>query len=519
MKPGLKSIVLIALCIVVGITLGCRRRSDTFVIAIENEPETLDPLRGADASSERFRQLMFNTLVRKNEQFDYVGELASNITTTEDRLSVTFTLHDNVRFHDGTLLTARDAKYTLDTLLGEGSKDYKKAPPFFEGSGDSRQAIITNVEATDDRTLIVHLRHPWNELLANLTPLAIIPVNSAGRQAQSPVGSGAYKFATYDQAQQVVDLEAFEGYWQGQPNIKRLRVRVIRDANTLQAELRSGRVDFIVSAVNLTPDAYTALAQSPDLEVKQFPGANVVYLGFNTESDVVKDTRVRQAIAYAINREELVKNLIIGQAQIAHSIVPEGSWAYSSGEKYTYDPERAKRILDEAGYRDTDGEGARMRFATPLIFKIASANATRQYAGVIQNQMQAIGIPVAIETLEQTSLGAAQRAGQYQLTTGRWVGGNQDPIFLKDLFTTSGSFNRSRYKNMQLDQILARAVATDDREEAKRLYQEAQAIISREVPMLPMWYPATMVVMRRGVENVQIDKSGDWNFVRNLKLN
>lgn len=518
MKPKLRFLVFIAFCIVVGLSVGCRRRSDAFVIALENEPETLDPLRGADASSERFRQLMFNTLVRKNEQFDYVGELARNITTAEDRLSAIFELHDNVRFHDGTPLTARDAKYTLDTLLGEGSKDYKKAPPFFEGVGDARQPIITGVEAPDDRTLIVRLRHPWNELLANLTPIAIIPANSAGRQAQSPIGSGAYKFVAYDQAQQVVDMEAFDGYWQGAPNIKRIRVRVIRDANTLQTELLSKRVDLIVSAVNLTPDAYTALARNSDLEVKQFPGANVVYLGFNTESDVVKDARVRQAIAHAVNREELVRNLLIGQAQIAHSIVPEGSWAYAAGEKYTFDPERAKRILDEAGYEDPDGDGARMRFTTPLVFKIASANATRQYGSVIQNQLQAIGIPVAVETLEQTSLGAAQRAGQYQLTTGRWVGGNQDPIFLKDLFTSSGTFNRSRYKNMQLDQILKQAVESTDREEAKRLYREAQAIISREIPMLPMWYPATMVVMRRGIENVQIDQSGDWSFIRQLKL-
>lgn len=506
----------IIVCFVLFALAGCRERSDTFVMALETTPETLNPLRGSDAASDRFRQLMFNTLVRKNEKFDYVGDLAENIQVADDRLSVRFTLRPNVTFHDGKPLTARDAKYTLDTLLGEKSIDFKKSPPFFEGVTNARQPIITSVEATDDRTLTVRLRHPWNDLLANLTPIAIIPEGSIDRQEENPIGTGAFKFVSRDASQNFVDLEAHEGFWQAAPNIKKLRVRVVLDANTLQAELQSGRVDLVVSASNLTPDAYTALAQNRELQIVQSPGANVTYLGFNTQADIVKDARVRQAIGYAINREEIVKNLLLGQARISHSILPEASWAYAAGEQYTYDPARAKRILDEAGYADPDGDGSKMRFPSPLVFKMSSASATRQYAGVIQNQLQAVGIPVAIETVEQVSLVDAQKKGQYQLTTSRWVGGNQDPIFLRDLFTSKGAFNRSSYKNQQLDEILDRAITLNDRDEARKLYTQAQEIVSRELPMLALWSPATMVIARQGVENFQVDASGDWSFVGKL---
>ena len=509
-------VMLLSVCVIA--LAGCRQRDDTFVIALETAPETLDPLRGSDASGERLRQLMFNTLVRKNEQFDYVGELADQIVFADDLLSVTFILREGVRFHDGKPLTARDAKYTLDTLIGARSRDYKKSPPFFETVNGTRLSFIANVEAPDDRTLIVRLRRPWNELLANLVPVAIIPEGSAERQTRAPIGSGGFRFVAYDERQQVTDLVAHEDYWQGVPEIKKLRVRVILDANTLQAELRSKRVDMVVSAANLTPDSYAALALAPGLEVKQFPGANIVYLGFNTENEVVRDARLRRAIAHAIDREEIVRALLLGQARPARSILPEESWAFAPGETPDFNPVRAKQILDEAGYSDPDGDGPRMRLPAPLVFKMASANATRQYGSVIQNQLLAVGIPVAIETLEQTSLIAAQRAGQFQITTSRWVGGNQDPIFLRDLFTNAGTANRTRYKNPRVDELLMRAVTTIERPAARGIYTEAQQIISQEVPMLPLWYPATIVVVRRGVQNVNIDPSGDWRFVSKLKL-
>jgi peptide/nickel transport system substrate-binding protein len=167
-----------------------------------------------------------------------------------------------------------------------------------------------------------------------------------------------------------------------------------------------------------------------------------------------------------------------------------------------------------------------MRFPKPIVFKISSSSgAARQYSGVIQNQLKQVGVPLEIETVESNTLRDQQLKGNYQLTTGSWVGGNQDPIFLKDLFSSTGiprpdrvGFNRSRYNNPELDPILQEAVDTADREKARALYTRAWEIISRDVPMLPLWYPANMVVARKNVGNIKIDGSGDWRFVRGLTV-
>jgi ABC-type transport system substrate-binding protein len=322
------------------------RTTEPFVVAVESNPETLDGLRGTDGPSERLRQLMHSTLTRRNENFDYVGELA-DFQRAEDGLSYTFTLKEGVKFHNGSPVTARDVKYTLDTLL---ASDSRKATPFFEGTGDKRQPNVAGIDAPNPRTVVIRLTRPWLQLLPNLIPVPIIPEGSADKQRETPIGCGPFKFISYDRSQQIVEMEANENYWNGAPKIKKLRFRVIADANTMQAEFKSGRVDLASALSNLSPDAFKALGDDPNLKVEQFPGANIVYLGFNCQSAPLTDARVREAIAYAIDRESIVRDLLLGQGRVAHSILPEASWAYSTGQKYSYDPERAKKLLDEAGY-------------------------------------------------------------------------------------------------------------------------------------------------------------------------
>jgi peptide/nickel transport system substrate-binding protein len=519
--------VLLALALTTLSFVGCRNRDkNVFVIVQSDNISTLDPVGSptVDAASERVRVLMFNSLMRKNEKYEYVNELASEMPkVSEDGLTVTFTLRDNVKFHDGRPLTSADAKYTLDTMLNSNSG---KAASFFEGAGASKQALITGVEAPDARTLIIRLKKRMPQLFPNLVTIGIIPQGTAAQQATNPLGSGPYRFKTFDKNQQVLDLEANQEYWEGAPNIKQLRVRVIADANALQAELKSGRVDLVPIPTNLTPDAIVSLGQDANLKVEQFPGSNIVYLGFNVQSAPLDKAAVRQAIAYGIDRERLIRELQLGQAKLAHSILPEESWAYTAGQTYAYDPARAKKILDDAGFRDPDGDGPQMRFASPIVFKISSGSvATRQYSTVIQNSLKEIGIPVEIETLEFNSLLEQLRRGQFQMTTSRWVGGNQDPMFLRDLFASSeiptqerAGRNRSRYGNPELDKILEEAVNTIDQQRAAALYKQAQEILSRELPMLPLWYPANVVIARKSVGNIKLDGSGDWGFVKTLTV-
>jgi len=503
---------------------GCRKQSTSFVIALGDNIRTIDPIGSpsVDAASERVRALMFNSLVKKNEKFDYVGELASNVQPSADGTVFTFTLHDGVKFHDGRALTSADVKYTLDLVF---SSSFAKSASFYEGTGTNRKSYIKSVEAPDPKTVIVSLTKPWTGLLSNLVPVSIIPKDSYATQKDHPLGTGPFKFVSYD-GSQVLDLQGNPDYWEGAPNIQGLRVRVVPDTNALQAELRSGRVDIAPLPTSLSPDAVKLLKDDPNLQVLQFSGSNLNLLTFNCSQPPMNDVRVRQALVYAVDREGLIRDLLLGQGKIAHSILPEESWAYTPGRTYSFDPAMAKKLLDEAGLKDPDGDGPQLRFAKPVVFKASgSSTSAKNYAGVIQNYLRNVGIPVSIETSELNTLLDELRRGNFQIAYGQWVGGNQDPIFYKDLFATSeipsetrAARNRSRYTNKELDAILDEAVNTFDREKAKALYARIQEIVSREVPVLPLWYQANIVIAKKGVGNIKVDASGDWGFVRSLTV-
>lgn len=516
-----KLILLIFLCALLIIPPGCRRRSDAFVIALGDNVRTIDPIGSpsVDAASERVRTLMFNSLVKKNEKFDYTGELAVDpIKRSDDGLTYTFTLHDGVKFHNGQALSSADVKYTLDLVF---SSNFAKSASFFDAD---KHSYIKSVEAPDPRTVVVTLTQPWIGLLSNLVPVAIIPKDSYESQKTHPLGSGPFKFVGYDNAQQVCDVEAFPEYWEGAPKLQTIRVRVISDMNALQAELQSGRVDIAPMPTSLSPDAVRRLEQDPNLQVKTFTGSNEFLLTINTSAPPLDNMKVRQAIAYAIDRETMIKTLLQGLGKIAHSIIPEESWAYSTGQTYSYNPAQAKKLLDEAGFPDPDGDGPRMRFAKPVVYKLSGTSiAGRQYAGVIQNYLKEVGIPVEIQTPEQNTFFDELKRGNFQISYSQWVGGNQDPIFYKDLFATSEiptetrpSRNRSRYSNKELDALLDEAVNTFDRQKGVELYKKIQDIVSRDVPVFPLWYSSNVVIAKKNVQNIQVNASGDWSFVRNL---
>jgi peptide/nickel transport system substrate-binding protein len=399
----------------------CRTRnsSSQFVIALGDNIRTIDPIGSpsVDAASERVRTLIFNTLVKKDEKFDYSGELASNIQRSDDGQTFTFTLRDGVKFHDGRVMSSADVKYTLDLLF---TSNFAKSASFFEGVGDQKQSYIKSVEAPDQRTVVVTLTKPWVGLLSNLVPVPVIPKDSYESQKTQPLGTGPFKFVRYDNAQQVCDVEAFPDYWDGPSKLQQVRVRVISDMNALQAELQAGRVDIAPMPTSLSPDAVNRLKNDSSLQVLSFPGSNVVLLTLNTASPPIDNVKVRQAIAYAIDRQSLIQNLLLGYGKIAHSIIPEESWAYSPGQTYSYDPAMAKKLLAEAG----------VRLDKPVVYQLSGSSiAGRQYAGVIQNQLKEVGIQVDIQTPEQNTLFDELRRGNFQIAYTQWVGGNQDPIF------------------------------------------------------------------------------------------
>lgn len=507
-------------------TIGCNSSdASTVTIALSDKFSGLDTLSntGSDAAADRIRNLLFNSLVKKNERFDYVGELAKSIEFSNDGLGITFKLNENVKFHDGRIMKSSDVKYTLEALFESGGT---KAGSFFDSVPDAtdpekkktiRTPHIKSIATPDDSTIVMTVARPAlvNQTLSNLVTIPIIPFGTIERQKTNPIGTGPFKFVSFDQVNSIVRFEAFGDYWEGAPKIKSLTVKTVTDANALQAELRSGSVDVAPIPSNLSPDTLKALGQDQALDVQAFKGSNIVYMGFNTEVSPLKDSRIRQAIAYAIDRKKIIRELLSGQAHEAFSIIPEDSWAYAKGEEYPFDPAKAKLLLAEAGYK---GEVIKFKFS-------AGNAATSQYAQVVQDYLSKVGMKVEIETVDSNTLLTQLAQGQFQMTTARWVGGNQDPIFLRDLFASTdfpdrkqGGRNRSRYSNPEFDRIIEDAVNSLDKTKQKELYRQAQQIVSKDLPLLPLWYSSNIVVSRKRIGNVKINASGDWSFVKDLSV-
>lgn len=542
----MKNFITLALFLIIASAgLSCRRPQAGYVtVALPESFSTLDTLTSTanDSAAERVRGLVFSSLVRKNENFEYVGELASEIKTSADGKVVTFLLRDGVKFHNGKDFTSADVKYTFDKLFE--SKGFK-AGAFFDtvpadqptgaspngeqkpSAGQDPQAAkvktkqvphILSIETPDPKTVIFTVGRPAlaNQLLSNLVAIPIIPEGTVDQQKTSPIGSGPFKFVSFDQSQNIVELAANPDYFEGAPKAEKIRIKTVTDASSLQAELQTGGVDLAPNPSNLPPDVLDLLSRAGNLKVEQFDGSNIQYVGLNTQSPPLNNVKVRQAIGHAIDRDKIIRELLSGQAKIAHSILPANSWAYSAGTQYGYDPARSKQLLQEAGYKDE-----------PIKFKYAAANAAYgQYAQAIQNSLTEVGLNVQIETLDPGTLREQLKLGQFQINTAIWIGGNQDPIFLKDLFTTGripgenvSCCNRSRYTNPEVDRLIEGAINEIDRNKAREMYVQAWDQISKDLPLLPLWYPANMIVANKRIENIKISPSGDWTFIKDITVN
>jgi peptide/nickel transport system substrate-binding protein len=511
-----KTLLFLVIITVLLISVACTRTNNGAVtLALNDKFSGLDTISttSPDAAADRVRNLMFNSLVKKNEKFEYVGELG-DYKIGADNLSLTFTLKDNIKFHNGKVLTSADVKSTFDSLFQANGY---KAGSFFDTVDGKKQPHITAIETPDTKTIIFKVQRPVliNQTLSNLVAIPIIPEGTLEQQKTAPIGTGPFKFIKFDQANNIVELAANADYFEGSPKFPLLNVKTVSDANAMQAELQSGRIDIVPNPTNISADTFNSLSKNPNLQVIPSAGSNVRYIGFNVSQAPLNNVKLRQAIAYAIDREKLVKDLLSGQAKIANSILPDGSWAFSAKTKYTFDLAKAKQLIQESGYK---GE--------IIKFKVAAGNqAVSQYSQVIQESLKTVGVNVEIETLENNVMIDQVKKGQFQMTTLIWIGGNQDPIFLRDLYDSAESTekketgrNRSRYANKEVDELVRIAVDTFDKTKAAELYGKVQDIVATELPLLPLWYPSNMVITSKRIGNVNINQSGDFSFVKDITV-
>jgi peptide/nickel transport system substrate-binding protein len=484
---------------------GSQRDPNTVVMLIESSPLNLDPRVGTDAQSERIGELIFEGLVRRDERFQLQPRLAES-WEIRDPLTYVFHLRRGVRFHDGRAMTSADVKWTLDSLL-TGRLRSPKASAF---------RYIARVEAPDEFTVVIHLKEAYAALLWNLSDGAfgVVPSGAGEELARRPVGTGPFRFVSETPDRNVV-IERNAEYWGERAQIERVRFEVVPDATTRALELRKGSADAEINA--LPADMLPVLEQEAKLAVERAPGTSYQYLAMNLRDPLLRDVRVRQAIAYAIDRQPIIHNLLRDTARPANSILPPEHWAYdAAAPSYRHDPEKARALLDAAGLRPR-ADGVRFH----LTMKSSTDEGTRLLCAVLQQQLRDVGIALDIRSYEFATFYVDVTKGAFQLYSLRWVGAsNQDPDIFESAFATSGfeRYNRGRYSNSEVDRLITMGRTAVESNTRRSAYLQVQEILGTELPYVHLWWSDNVLVRNRRLDSVQLGSAGNYEFLRHSTL-
>ncbi len=495
------------LCLLLWGCAGQKPDASTAVMLIESSPLNLDPRIGTDAQSERIGELIFEGLVRRDDNFELKPRLAQS-WEIPDPLTYIFHLRHDVRFHDGRPMTSADVKWTLDSLLNGELRSAKA----------SAYRYVDRVEAPDAFTVVIHLKEPFAGLLWNLSggALGVVPRGSGEELARHPIGTGPFRFVSETPDREVV-IARNEQYWGKRAGLARVRFNVVPDATTRALELRKGSADAEINA--LPGDLVPTLARQPQLVVERAPGTSYQYLAMNLRDPILKKVLVRQALAYAVDRKPLIHYLWHDMARPANSVLPPQHWAYDVKAKdYPHDAAKARELLDEAGYR-ADASGVRFH----LVMKTSTDETTRLLCAVLQQQLREVGIALDIRSYEFTTFYADVERGAFQLYSLRWVGGsNQDPDVFENVFDTA-SFapkraNRGYYSNPEVDRLIAEGRRSVDEKERTAEYRKIQEILGLDLPYVHLWWADNVLVHTRRLENVQLTPTANYDFLRDATL-
>jgi len=479
------------------------------VIGARVGPNSLHPLKANDEGTARIGELIYDSLLDTGSDLRAHPRLAERVETPDARTYVVH-LRRGVRFHDGHELTARDVVYTFSQFLD----------PAFVSPFKGAFTSMIGVRAVDDYTVAFDLKEPVPSFpVTNLVPVPIVPdgVDEA-TLARAPNGTGPYRFVSYA-TDDTLKVRAFNEYWDGKPKNAGVIVKIIPDDTMRSLELRKGTADVIVN--DMPPDIVHQMEKTGDFSIVRAPGLDFSYLGFNMRDPAVSDRRVRQAIGYATNREAIVKYLRRDLALLATGLVHPQAWAYEPGIfTFSYDPEKAKQLLDAAGYRDPDGDGPLPRLRLSL--KISTNEEVRLQSTVIQQDLRRVGIDLDVRSYEFATVFADILKGNFQIMSLQWVGGAViDPDILRRVFHSTqvppAGFNRGYYMNPEVDRLIDLATAAVEEQERKMYYGAVQRIIAEDAVYIPIWNRVNVAVARKGISGLQLLPAIDFSMLRNVR--
>lgn len=478
------------------------------VVAIQAGPITLDPRIATDAEGDKISALICDGLFERDENQNLVPKLASSYERISDT-SYRFFLRPGVLFHDGASLTADDVSYTYKSIIdGKVVSAYKNA---FER--------VKEIIVEDPLTIRVDLKEPYAPFLTMLTRGIVSRTAAEAKRdkfGREPVCAGPYKLVKLV-SDSVVELKANLQYFGDAPANSGIIFEVIKDDNIRVMKLLKGDVDLVQNAIS--PMLMDSVLKNPGIEMKDNTSTVMTYMGMNLADPILSKNAVRQAIALAIDRDEIISHRWKGMAVKANSVLAPGNFAYDDElSQYPYDPQKAKKLLDEAGFKDPDADGPKHRFN--LLYKTSTLKDRVDIARMIAHQLEKVGIGVRVEPYEWGTFYRDVKNGNFQIYTLSWVGVT-DPDIFYDICDSSQfppiGMNRGRYKNAEVDRLVEAGRVEMDEGKRREIYFKVQRILLSELPFIPLWYEKNVDFFRKGISDVEPRPDASYRMLIKVK--
>ena len=479
------------------------------------EPKKLLPMLASDSASGDISGYVFNGLVKYNPDIQLIGDLAESFTVAPDCRTVEFTLRQQVKWQDGAPFTADDVRFTYEKMI-----DPKVATPY-------RDAFerIASLKTIDPYHVQVMYKKPFAPAIESWG-MGIIPKHlldgkdlNTSELNRQPVGTGPYKMKEWTTGQRVV-LEANPDYFEGKPKVEQYIYRIIPDNATMFLELKAGGLDFM----GLSPVQYQRQTQdrffTTYYQKFRYPVFAYTYLGYNLKDSRFADVRVRRALAMAINRQSVIDGVQLGLGRIATGPFPPESWAYDPDVKpLPYDPQQAKALLADAGWRDTNGDSLLDKDGQPFSFTIITNQGNderKKTAEIVQRDLNALGIRVEIRIVEwQAFLHQFIDERKFEAIILGWSLSRDPDIY--DIWhsskTAKSEFNFISYANPRVDQLLIEGRQSCDQAKRQAIYRELHRIMNEEQPYTFLYYPDALPILHQRFKGVKQTALGIWyNF-------
>lgn len=437
--------------------------------ASPTDVSSLDPRNATGTTTAQVLGHLFSSLVKTDEKGAIVNDLAESYSVVNDT-TWKFKLKDGITFHDGSPLTSEDVEYTISSIKNK-EKKFKLASDF----------SFMTVKVIDKLNFEIITDKPFSALLLRLNYVKIIPkayVEKVGDEefAKAPIGSGPYKFVERKKDEKVV-MEAYDKYFGGKPAISKVTYVVIPEAASRIAALESGDVDIIS---NVETSQVERLKGEKNFSVVGNPTTRVIFMGINTKVDgPMKDVKVRQALNYAVDKQAIIKGVLDGYAtQVATISTPEYDGYDSSITPYEYNPQKAKQLLAEAGYPNG--------FSLDISVSAGYLNG-KDVVQAMAAQLGEVGIKCNIKEIDANTQRDKISAGTIEALYLNGIGGPYSNIDLVAKLSFSTGERYSTYSNPKFDELRAKAAATIDKNEAKKLMSQMQQMMKDEAPAIFMY--------------------------------